>query len=397
MLQRIKLNKKTLEALYSKKKEERFKVENEKYLFIRIRNNDNKKYYFVKTRDGRRHKEMIGDIRSMHKDLAIKKCNELSTQIDLGKYTKRFDINRFTTKNLCSQYIKDRNLSSFTRRDYTRFLRLLDQHSLSSIPWINLDNDIVSNFYNRIKVGKGTTANYCMRFLHAVGREAMEDHPDIFYKNPILSIKKKKKIRSITVRDVYLKDYQIEKFLIELNKCKSEIAKSYIEFLLLTGLRRSEAINLKWQQIDFKDRTMYFDISKNNESKLIPLSSKSLQILKKLEINKCGEYVFSYLDGAKKSQRYLHPDKTIRNLAKKLDVPIRLHDLRRTFATYMDNLGCPISSIKTLMGQKVYDVTNIHYVRKHKDILLQWLEKYVEYIYADNKIIKVDFQKANTR
>jgi len=36
-------------------------------------------------------------------------------------------------------------------------------------------------------------------------------------------------------------------------------------------------------------------------------------------------------------------------------------------------------------------------VRKHKYILLQWLEKYVEYIYADNKIIKVDFQKANTR
>lgn len=388
----IKVNKKTIEAL-SSLKEEWFKVENEKYLFIRVRDLHNKKYYFLKTRDGRRHKEMIGDALSLHKELAVKRCNELSSQIDLGKYAKRLDINRFTVKNLCEQYIKDRNLSDLTKRDYKRFIGLVEKQGLSSIPWVNLDNEIISNFYNKIKVGKGTTANYCMRFLHAVGREAMEDHPDIFYKNPIISIKKKKKIRSINARDVYLKDYQIKSFLEELEKCKSKIAKSYIEFLLLTGLRRAEAINLKWDQIDFTEMTIYFGTSKNNEPKIIPLSSKALSILKQLKKVKCGEHVFSYLDKDNKVQRYLNPDKAIRNIAKRLKVPVRLHDLRRTFATYMDNLGCPISSIKTLMGQKVYDVTNVHYVRKHKVILFQWLEKYAEFIYSENKVIKIDFLK----
>ena len=395
-LKTIKVNKKNIES-FSSSKEEWLKVENEKYLFIRVRGSNNKKYYFVKTRDGRRHKEMIGDALSLHKEMAVKRCNELSSQIDLGKYAKRLDINRFTVKNLCEQYIKDRNLSAFTKRDYKRFIGLVEKHGLSSIPWANLDNELISSFYNKIKVGKGTTANYCMRFLHAVGREVLEDHPDIFYKNPIISIKKKKKIRSVNARDIYLKDYQIKLFLEELEKCKSKIAKSYIQFLLLTGLRRTEAINLKWSQIDFTEKTIYFDTSKNNESKIIPVSSKALEVLKELVKDNRSEYVFSYLDKNNKVQRYLNPDKAIRNIAKRLDVPVRLHDLRRTFATYMDNLGCPMSSIKTLMGQKVYDVTNVHYVRKHKAVLFQWLEKYAEFIYADNKIIKVDFSRVGSK
>lgn len=394
-IKKILITKKNLIGLkWSGLGDDWYRAGDEKYLYVRVRSNSNKKYYFVKTRDGKRYKEMIGDVISLHRDLAVSKCYELSSQVDLGNYTSRKDISKFTVSYLANSYLDGGIYSSFTKRDYLRFIKLFNEYHFGSIPWVNLDSDHLNNFYNKIHKGKGTTANYCMRFLHAIGNYAMDEHPEIFNRNPIKSIKKKKRIRAITVRDNYLKQSELKPFIDQIHKCKSIIASSYLEFLLLTGLRRTEAINLKWDQIDFHNKHIYFDVSKNGESKLIPLSERTLKLLKNIKNQSIGtEYVFSYIKPNGEVQKYQYPDKVIKLISNRLGIDIRLHDLRRTFATYMDNLGCPLSTIKTLMGQKLKDVTNVHYVRKHQDILIQWLEKYSDYLYAEDKIIKINFNQ----
>jgi integrase len=50
--------------------------------------------------------------------------------------------------------------------------------------------------------------------------------------------------------------------------------------LILTGLRRSEAAQLQWGDIDLKGRTLTVRDTKNREDHTLPLSDRLLELLK---------------------------------------------------------------------------------------------------------------------
>ena len=77
-------------------------------------------------------------------------------------------------------------------------------------------------------------------------------------------------------------------------------------------------------------------------------------------------------------------------ITKKIGIECSTHDLRRTFATHMDTIGCPQSSTKVLMGQKVTDVLNKQYVRKNRVVLKLWLEKYYDFLTMTKKVVSID-------
>jgi integrase len=85
----------------------------------------------------------------------------------------------------------------------------------------------------------------------------------------------------------------------------------------------------------------------------------------------------------------VNPNKTLKKIRDELAIKCSLHDLRRTFTSHLDALGCPQSNIKVLTGQKLNDVLNKHYVQKNRQVLKQWVEKYYEYILSADKVINI--------
>lgn len=62
---------------------------------------------------------------------------------------------------------------------------------------------------------------------------------------------------------------------------------------------------------------------------------------------------------------------------------IRMHDLRKTFSTRLDEMGVPLNLIKALLGHSTNDVTETHYIdrmvetlRPHVLLLDEYYEKY---------------------
>lgn len=53
-------------------------------------------------------------------------------------------------------------------------------------------------------------------------------------------------------------------------------------------MRRGEILGLRWEHIDFQKRTAFIPITKNGESRLVPLSSAAIEILKLLPRNLNG-------------------------------------------------------------------------------------------------------------
>ena len=117
----------------------------------------------------------------------------------------------------------------------------------------------------------------------------------------------------------------------------------FIRLLYSTGIRLGEATNLKNQDINFDDLTITIRESKNNKTRVIPLSISMFECLQryldKFPNNKLDDYIFSADENSKYSHSYLL--RKIKYIY--IEIGIRktqygkipnLHSLRHTFAIH---------------------------------------------------------------
>lgn len=125
-----------------------------------------------------------------------------------------------------------------------------------------------------------------------------------------------------------------------------------VRMLLVTGQRRGEVRDMKWSALDLQCEriwTLTPDDTKAKRQHLVPLTQPALSIIESQPILGKGEYVFTTLGdrpvtGFGKAKQDL--DKLVASTAvengSKAVAAWRLHDLRRTVATHMeDALGIP--------------------------------------------------------
>jgi integrase len=127
---------------------------------------------------------------------------------------------------------------------------------------------------------------------------------------------------------------------------------SVVRMLLVTGQRRGEVRDMKWGALDLQSEriwTLTPDDTKAKRQHIVPLTQPALSIIEEQPIFDKGKYVFTTMGdrpvtGFGKAKQEL--DKLVAVAAEKAgSKPIiawRLHDLRRTVATHMENaLGIP--------------------------------------------------------
>ena len=121
-----------------------------------------------------------------------------------------------------------------------------------------------------------------------------------------------------------------------------------IRLLMLTACRRDEIGGLRWSEIDLEARTITLPgtRTKNRQDHVIPLSESALAILKASSRRADRDHVFGLREGGfsgwSKSKGTL--DRTLKVKA------WRLHDLRRTAATRMADLGAQPHVIEAVLN-----------------------------------------------
>lgn len=143
--------------------------------------------------------------------------------------------------------------------------------------------------------------------------------------------------------------------------------KTIFEVFYATGIRSSELINLKEQDIDLKRSTIKV-IGKRNKERIIPFSNKLSNLLeiylekkhKEISKQKANTHLFVTIKGGKMYAKlvyiminsYLNK---VTTLSKKSP-----HVLRHTFATHMLNSGADLNAIKELLGHSNLSSTQIY-------------------------------------
>lgn len=145
--------------------------------------------------------------------------------------------------------------------------------------------------------------------------------------------------------------------------------KGYLDYAMTfvcfsTGLRVSELVHLKKDQINFKNG--YLKVTgKRNVQRIIPIGKEPLlgieryiKILKEHGISK--DYVFLHLDGSEVSRQYffLKLKKYVKEAG--IEKKISPHSLRHSFATLMMENGAGLKDVQNLLGHQNIETTQIY-------------------------------------
>jgi integrase/recombinase XerD len=143
--------------------------------------------------------------------------------------------------------------------------------------------------------------------------------------------------------------------------------KAILETFYATGMRVSEAVNLKIDNLNFEIGFLRC-IGKGNKERIIPLGKKAISSLKRyLETarkqvlkQKKSEFVFLNRSGKRISRQSLW--KIIKRYAKEARIkkPIRPHILRHSFATHLLERGADLRSVQEMLGHSDISTTQIY-------------------------------------
>lgn len=146
-------------------------------------------------------------------------------------------------------------------------------------------------------------------------------------------------------------------------------------FLALTGWRRNEVLELRWNEIDFQHRTAILTETKTGRS-LRPISRAACDILGSL--SRTDELVFAGIGGGMIRG---FPQVWARKLAKLDGFPTEItpHTLRHSFASVAGDLGYSEPTIAALIGHKGRTITS-RYVHAADAVLLAASDSVAEHI-----------------
>ena len=165
-------------------------------------------------------------------------------------------------------------------------------------------------------------------------------------KNPCSDIKKLNELSRLKT----LSDDDIQKLIAG---ATNKLTKDLISFLIYTGCRKGEALNLKWDDVDLKNDIIAVKATKTKYDRYIPISKPLKELLRGIEKKDDCLYVFN--DKGRKLGDFKRSFHTAcRNAGLK---DLRIHDLRHVFASKMVMNGTSLYITGELLGHRTTQMT----------------------------------------
>ena len=137
-----------------------------------------------------------------------------------------------------------------------------------------------------------------------------------------------------------------------------------LKLLMVTGMRKSEVLNLRWNDVDFTHATLKLNENKSGKARIIQLNRTALAIIQNM--SRQFNYVFA---NPETNQPYKDIRKTFTAVLAKANIQnFRIHDLRHNFASAAVNSGQDIYVVQHLLGH-ASPLTTQRYAHLRQDTL----------------------------
>jgi len=159
-----------------------------------------------------------------------------------------------------------------------------------------------------------------------------------------------------------------------LKACSASInpqLRNIVGLLLLTGARKRELLDAKWEHVNLDRRVWFIPTSKTGKARHVPLSQPALDLIRQLpRFDKCP-WLLPNPKTRKPYSDIKHPWETARAAAG-LD-GLHLHDLRHSAASFMINAGIDLFAVGRILGHADHQST-MRYSHLANETLMQAVE-----------------------
>ena len=275
-----------------------------------------------------------------HGDLKIEMINFINYLLIDKKYSKNTIMSYQNELFKFNDYFSNKKIKDISKtdiRNYIKYLNLqkIDERSIAH------SISVLRSFYKFLSISNDKIENPIQTI----------NLPKIPKKLPnVLSVDDVDKILNIQVVDKY-----------------SSRDKAMLELMYSSGLRVSELINLKLNDISL-DEDVVRILGKGSKERIVPIGDCAKEALnnyiniyrKDLFKNNRSDYLFLSKNGTKLSRQYFFKLIKKQSSLNNINKNISPHTLRHSFATHMLNYGADLRSIQELLGHSDISTTQIY-------------------------------------
>lgn len=335
-----------------------------------------KTFYLYRRVAGKPYRYHLGKWPDLPLELARKKAEgargRAALGADLRAERRKEEAQRITLNDAFEAFKRARtSLKPRTIYDYERYLKVAFK-AWADRPLVDITKEKVAARHRQLTDESGPAyADGAMRFLRALVNfsqyqyESPEGAP-LLPDNPVRRLSQTRTWNKVKRRTTYITAGQLKPWFAAVLELKANpkegeavATADWLQLMLLTGLRRSEALQLAWADVDLDQGTLTVRDTKNHEDHTLPLSDYLHALLKarRPDADKADASPFVFASYGREGH-LMDPRKPLAQVIEKSEVTFTAHDLRRTFITVAESLDVPAYALKRLLNHKMrQDVT----------------------------------------
>ncbi len=332
-----------------------------------------KKSFVLSYRKGKRKRLLVlgqyGKITlDKARDLAQKRLAELVDGNDPAEQKKQL-ANEKTVRELCRVYMnKHAKPHKKSWKDDERRIKVFIIPDWGQRQVLSITKNDVSDLHHKIGLSRRYEANRTLALASKMFELAIDwgflKETDA---NPAKRVKKFKESK----RDRWVTPEEMPELARAINQENNLYAKNAIWLYLYTGVRKSELLQAKWEDVDLFENELRLPETKSGRTHYIHLSEPAIEILKKLPKEKGNPYIFP---GKITGKHLINIEKSWRRIREQAGLDdVRLHDLRRTVGSWLAQSGKSLHLIGSILNHSNESTTAI-YARFGKSSAIEALE-----------------------
>lgn len=354
-------------------------------LSIRVTSTGVKTFTVYRWVSGKPERVTLGRFPAMNVDQARRRAAEVNGAIAKGASPvaekKKAKLEAKPLREAFEDYISRRTLKPQTIFDIRRCMKEVYPDWLDH-PMVKITGDMVVKRHQKYGAEHSEArSNLAFRYLRAIFNFAMAEYEDgdgqpIISGNPVKKLSATKAWHRVDRRQTLIKTHELQAWWHAVQALPSEDIRDYFTLLVLTGLRREEALGLTWENVDFVGNTLTVVDPKNHRDHTLPLSDFLFDLLTRRKSMAVSDFVFADSTGRRISNfRY-----ALASIEKASGVYVTPHDLRRTFATVAEDLDISSYALKRLLNHADGADVTAGYIVRNSERLREPMQKITDFI-----------------
>ncbi len=308
-------------------------------------------------------------------------ANEIATAIYTDTLRNQFNLptrnkSVYIFKKVFIEYIKQQQKGKNLDRKIiaaNHFLPIFENKELNNIVQVDIKNYQLQRKLEIMNLPKNTGKKESEINFRSVNLEIITlsnffnfcIELNYLDKNPAFKIKKLNELSRLKT----LSDDDINKLIAG---ATNKLTRDLITFLIYTGCRKGEALNLKWDDVDLQNDIIAIKGTKTKYDRYIPISKPLKELLG--GIKKKDDCLYLFNDNGRKLGDFKRSFHTACKNAGLKD--LRIHDLRHVFASKMVMNGTSLYITGELLGHRTTQMT-----KRYSHLVPETLKKAVDEVW----------------